>query len=279
MEFRLETTHKSPELNRRRLLLLGAGALAGMLASGGIDRRRVAASDDRNDTSPEPRADQDIETTPESQEGGPEALREAAEDSRETLFEEFQITTKQASTPEEFAVEYAARLEMALNAGCTPEEVAPFLENGAEGYEEEMSDKYDLAATRGIYGIPEEVSDEEIKSDKQYSHLYNSLVIAHKATLKRYLEASRAGSEDQAVEVSPFMDRLVDMGMNGEGEHLLTINLNVTDGYGELVAAGDSYGIEAPVTVGVDFFMDNGVCRVEMDPTVLVLFNQIGADE
>jgi hypothetical protein len=281
---RSETTSKTPELTRRRFLLrLGAGAVGGLLLAGGVHGREASAHDHdkRQDKPfpPIPRPDEETESTPETYKD-PEMIRQIAETDPEKLFEAFQITTEHASNPEEFAEAYAMRLEMALNAGCTPEEVAHYLETGDRGYEDQMGDKYDLAIVRGLYGIPSSVSDDEIKSHPDHKMKYDTFVIAHQATLQRYLYASNVGMTAQKVEVgvAEMDDPIVDKGEHN-GEQILTINLAVTDHYGEFMNGVSSYDITAPFTGGVDFSTENGVCEVSMDPTVRVLFDQIAAQD
>jgi hypothetical protein len=277
-----ETTSNKPELNRRRFLRLGAGALGGLLMAGSVLKQDASANDhdDRSDRSfpPFPKPDLETEATPEPGDSS-ETIRLLAESDPDKLFEAFQITTEKASTPEEFAEQYAARLEMALNSGCTPEEVAHYLETGDRGYEDQMGDKYDLAIVRGLYGIPSSVSDDEVKSHPDHKMKYDTFVIAHKATLQRYLYASNVGITGQKVEVcvdeeadKPIIDKGEDDGMR-----LLTINLNVTDHYGEFMNGVNSYDIHAPFTGGVDFSTESGVCEVSMDYSVRALFDQIAA--
>ncbi len=263
-------TNPNTTLTRRKLLIgIGAGAAAYMLSPG-----FTKAGETRHgniDPSPEAPAtpDQNNDSLKDEGETTPDTLRRIAESDPDKLSEEFQITTEQASTPELFAEEYAKRLELALNAGCTPEEVAYYLETGDRGYEDEMGDKYDLAAVKGMYGFGPDATDEDVKSTPQYE----LFALAHKATLTRYLYASNVGITSQSVAVSPVME-LIDKG-ESNGKHYMTINLNVTDHYGEMMPGNTSYDITAPVSLGVDFSTDSGICEVSMDPTVRVLFDQI----
>lgn len=157
----------------------------------------------------------------------PQYTRELAEGERGDLRRGFTTYATEVSSPREFIKLWAEDLDGWLNAGCTPEEVEPYLALDGDGvtqaeaerdYLQAMHEKYDFEIYKAMTG------------DNSMSYaMFDIYCSAHQGVLRRYLSNARKNKNLRETAVVTVKNHEITESLRGDVDYIAMTDIQITN--------------------------------------------------